>query len=180
MNRRILAVAAALGAALLLVVPAKAAVTGSICVKTNGGTVGLYPVGDINGQAYRLYDTYGGGILEDGDILSSHLAAWLYEQAQSGQIKASDIGGEVVFSDLQPGLYLIVQPSAPSEQKTFDPFLISIPWDGYMWEVTLNLEQLPQTGEHFVPTIWLFAMAVSAAGIGICLLQNHLKWKGRL
>lgn len=179
MNRRILTVAAVLGVALFLVLPAKATVTGSICVKTNGGTVGLYPIGEINGQSYCLYDTYGGGVLEDGDILSSNLAAWLYEQVQSGQIKASDIGGEVDFTDVQPGLYLIAQPSAPSELKPFDPFLISIPWDGYMWEVTLNLEQLPQTGEKFVPTIWLFAMAVSAVGIATCLLQNNPKRKGR-
>lgn len=179
MNRRIWLIFTVLAAMLFLTVPVKAAQVGSICVKTNGGTVGLYPVGDINGQVYRLYDTYGGGILTQEDILSSNLAAWLYEQAKSGQIKASNIRGETVFTDLQPGLYLITQPSAPSGQKTFAPFLIAVPWDGYLWDIDLNLDQLPQTGERSVTTIWIFAMILSAAGLSLCYLENRIKWKGR-
>lgn len=179
MIRRILRGIIILEAILLLAITAEATGMGSIYVKTNGGTVGLYPVGDINGQNYRLYDTYGGGALEEGDILSSNLAAWLQEQAKTGQIRATDMTGEAVFPDLQPGLYLITQPSAPSGQKPFDPFLIAIPWDGYIWDVTLNLDQLPKTGDSGVPAIWMAVMLVSGMGTGMCVLQSRKKYKGR-
>lgn len=173
MFRRMLGCILAVGIAAVLVVSAAAAETGSIRVETTGGTVALYPVGDINGQAYRLYREYGGGTLETEDILSSNLAAWLYEEVRNGEIKASDLWGDVTFTDLAPGLYLVAQPSVPSGQTPFDPFLIALPWDGYVWEVNIDLELLPPTGESFGPYIWMIAMLASLVGLGICVHRGR-------
>jgi hypothetical protein len=155
---------------LALRLPACAVQTGSIRIETTGGTVALYQVGEINGQAVRLFDAYGGGIVGEDDILSANLAAWLNERAQNGHIKDTDLWGDTLFDGLPAGLYLLAQPSTPSGQKPFAPFLIMMPWDGYMWEVTVDMEELPQTGGEAIPAMWIGSMAFSAIGIGICML----------
>lgn len=157
-----------------LVIPVGATQTGSIHVETTGGTVALYQVGEINGQSFRLWEEYGGGYVEHTDILSSNLAAWLYEQVKNGQIKATDIYGDAAFDMLNPGLYLLSQPSTPSGQDAFEPFLIAIPWDGYVWDIDLNLEQLPRTGENTMSAIWIYTMLISAAGI-VIFMHNRKK-----
>jgi len=174
MFRRMLAGVLSMGILLFLAIPA-AAQTGSIRVETTGGTVALYKVGEINGQSFNLYPEYGGATLGQEDILSANLAAWLNEQAKNGVIKATDIWGDTIFDGLEPGLYLIAQPSTPSGQSPFDPFLIALPWDGYVWEVNVDLELLPPTGESPMPDIWLAVMFLSIVGIGICM-----PWKRKL
>jgi len=149
--------------------------TGSIQVETTGGTVALYKVGEINGQNICLYGEYGGGILTQDDILSANLAAWLNERVKNGQIKATDIWGDVSFDSLDPGLYLIAQPSTPSGQNPFEPFLLVMPWDGYVWDIHVDLELLPKTGESARPELWMLGMLLSAAGVGLCLF-----WRRRL
>lgn len=171
MFRRTLASMLSIGILVILAIPV-AAQTGSIRVETTGGTVALYKVGDINGQSICLHEEYGGGTLEEDDILSSNLAAWLNERVKNGHIKDTDIWGDTIFDGLEPGLYLIAQPSTPSGQNPFDPFLIAMPWDGYVWEVNVDLELLPPTGESPIPAMWVAGMIFSAAGIGVCL---HIK-----
>ena len=149
---------------------ASASQTGSIRIATTGGTVALYKVGDINGQNVCLYETYGGGILTEDDLLSANLAAWLNERAQNGHIKAADILGDAVFENLSSGLYLIAQPSTPSGQTPFEPFLLIMPWDGYVWDVNIDMEILPQTGSSGLPDVWVWSMLASAVGIGACFL----------
>ena len=152
-----------------MAVSAAATETGSIQIKTTGGTVGLYKVGQINGQVVRLYEEYGGGIVSEIDILSENLAGWLSERAQNGHIKDTDIWGDTLYDGLSAGLYLVTQPSTPSGQKPFAPFLIVMPWDGNMWEIVVDLEQLPQTGSSGVPDLWVWTMGASVLGIGVCM-----------
>ena len=109
----------------------------------------------------------------DADILSANLAAWLNERAQNGYIKDTDIWGDTLFDDLPAGLYLVAQPSTPSEQKPFEPFLITMPWDGYVWDITVDLEELPQTGSAGIPAVWIGGLFTSVIGIGVCLLWRN-------
>ena len=168
--RRIMAMVLCAGICMFMAVSAAATQTGSIQIKTAGGTVALYQVGQINGQAVRLFEEYGGGTVGDADILSANLAAWLDERAQNGHIKDTDLWGDALFDGLLPGLYLISQPSTPSGQQPFEPFLITLPWDGYVWEINVDLEELPQTGSSGIPAFWVGGMLISIAGIGICML----------
>jgi hypothetical protein len=39
-----------------------------------------------------------------------------------------------------------------------------------MWDVTVNLEMLPETGVSENPGLWICGMLFSAMGIGICML----------
>lgn len=171
--RRIMAVIGFMAILLCLTVSAAATETGSIRLETTGGTVALYKVGEINGQIVCLYEEYGGGIVGPMDILSENLAAWLHERAQNGHVKDTDIRGDTIFENLSPGLYLLTQPSTPSGQEPFEPFLITLPWDGSMWDVTVNLEILPETGASENPGLWIGGMLFSAAGIGICMLIHR-------
>ena len=174
MFRRTLTSIICIAVLLCLTIPAMALQTGRIRVETNGGTVALYRVGQINGQGFLLLEAYGGGYLDQGDILSNNLAAWLNEQAKNGHIKATDVWGNAEFDDVETGLYLIAQPSTPSGQEAFAPFLVAMPWDGYVWDINLDLDQLPQTGETNAPAIWICTMLISALGIAICM---QYRWK---
>lgn len=159
-----------LGMLMCFALSAAATQTGSIRIETTGGTVALYQVGQINGQSVLLTEQYGGGVVTQADILSANLAAWLYERSTNGYIKDTDISGNTQFDGLSAGLYLVAQPSTPSGQYPFEPFLITLPWDGYVWDVTIDLEQMPQTGYPDMPDMWIAALLISALGIGICWL----------
>ena len=148
---------------------------GSILVETCGGAVALYKVGNMNGQAFVLEDAYGGDSVTLEDTFSPELAAWLDAQAKSGQIKAPDICGKVLFSDLEAGLYLVAQRSAPSGSAPFAPFLVCIPWDGSLWNVSINMEdpeQQPVTEDSANPGLFLWLMALSLAGLSACIYQG--------
>ena len=173
MFRRMMVTMLSVGIFVSLIISASATQTGSIRVETNGGTVALYKVGDINGQTMRLFEEYGGGMVTEEDILSANLAAWLNEQTRNGQIKDTDLWGDTLFDGLSPGLYLLSQPSTPSGQTPFDPFLIVMPWDGYVWEINVDLELLPQTGSAGIPDIWIWTMVISTLGIGICIVCRN-------
>lgn len=151
---------------------ASAAETGSILVETTGGTVALYRVGEINGQAFVLDEGYGGGLLTLEEILSPNLARWLLGQAKSGTIKAPDICGKALFSDLEPGLYLLSQRTAPPGSNPFAPILLPIPWDGEIWDVSIAPDeqyQMPITGDPHPCGSWILGIILSAMGLVICI-----------
>ena len=173
--RRIMAMIVTVGIFMCIPLSVAALPTGSIRLKTTGGTVALYKVGEINGQVVRLYEEYGGGIISEIDILSENLAGWISERAQNGHIKDTDIWGDTLFDGLSEGVYLVTQPSTPSGQAPFDPFLITLPWDGSMWDVTVDMELMPQTGYSENPAFWMAGMLLSAAGMVICIVIRR-KW----
>lgn len=162
----------ALGMVFLLTVSALASHTGSIQVETEGGTVALYRVGAFEQTYFRLLESYGGGTVTFDETLSPELAQELAAKARGGYVKAADLHGTVVFTDREPGLYLIVQRTTPEGYAPFEPFLISLPWDGDQWEVRtqpkLEAKQ-PTTGDSADPMCWLGMMAISTAGLLGCL-----------
>lgn len=162
-------------AVLVLTVSVRAAQTGSILIHTCGGAVALYRVGGINGQSFLLDEAFGGGMVTVEDSFSPNLAAWLAGQAKTGVVKTPDMQGKVLFSELEPGLYLLSQPSAPAGAIPFEPFLVSIPWDGALWNVGVDPvlpEPLPVTEDPARPVPWFVGMAMSALGLFVCLRQG--------
>ncbi len=115
----------------------------------NGGTLAIYRVGQIyenNGN----YDFISTGDFIDcdesfEDVQSETLAANLavYAKDNPDIVKAEavqdvDKDGTVEFTDLDPGLYLVVQTKAAEGYEAAVPFLVSLPYmqDGvYVYDV---------------------------------------------
>lgn len=150
------------------------AATGTVRIDIGGkGEITLYSVGKAEGDGYRLSESYGGGFVTFDDILSPDLAAWLAQRGKNG-ISQETEQGSAAFTGVEEGLYLVVQTGEREGYYAFNPFLISMPWDGNMWEIDASpkMEQrpteTPQTGEDsgLVPAIG--AMILSAIGLAGC------------
>ena len=162
----------AFGMVILFSLSAMASQVGSIRVETEGGTVALYRVGDFEQTHFRLLQIYGGRAVTFDETLTPELAEELAKIARGGFVKAADIHGEVLFLNREPGLYLVVQRTAPEGYVPFRPFLVSLPWDGDQWEVKAQPKQegqQPLTGDPRDPMPWLGTMIFSAAGILCCV-----------
>lgn len=127
--------------------------TGSISVTMRqghdaigGGTLTLYRVGEIFEDNGNLGFRPAGDFVSCGesfeDLYSSELAQNLAAYASSNEIagrtKEIDKNGSVSFSDLELGLYLIVQQQAAEGYSQTTPFLISVPKQengSYIYEV---------------------------------------------
>lgn len=132
-----------------------AARTGSIEIamaqdgtKVPGGTLTLYRVGQVReddgNYSFALTGefTESGVSLEDvqADELAGELARYAEDNGLSGQT-LSIFEGAVTFSDLELGLYLLVQEEAAPGYNAIVPFLVSIPTleDGvYRYDVNAN------------------------------------------
>ena len=151
------------------------AASGSLRVRTEQkGQVEVCFVAEANGPVYQLLDEYGGGRLTFDDTLSPELALWLANRSQEG-IKENTDAGVAVFTDLQEGLYLVKQTEG---ERTFAPFLVSIPWDGSMWdlEVTPISAEQPQTGDDIICSLVIWIAAAGTLLVlrkQIKLLTNH-------
>lgn len=101
----------------------------------SGGTLTLYRVGDIyedNGNySFVLSGDFSGSKESLEDIQSATLAKSLADYAKNNkltgitQIIGND--GKTVFTNLELGLYLLVQNKAAQGYNAVDPFLVSIP-----------------------------------------------------
>jgi len=127
----------------ILITPAAAASvdvsrTGSITAtmthngrRVPGGTLTIYRVAEISGSSYRLVEPYTGAevSLEDIDSPSTAeaLAAYTLENNIEGITQQIGSNGRVTFSNLQTGLYLVMQHEAPDGFYPLSPFLVSIP-----------------------------------------------------
>lgn len=131
--------------------PAMAAEEGRITITQHdpsqraigGGKAAIYQVGVINGSSYQ----YVGDFASIGDDLTSHIpndpdkgkvdSSYLdrleaIAKQSSGPLQTADIDsrGVATFSNLQPGVYLMVQAEAAPGYNSFDRFLVTIPWYG--------------------------------------------------
>lgn len=98
-----------------------------------GGTLTLYRVGEIQQQN----GDYSFGLVEDfadsgeslEDITSPELAEGLagFAQEENGKTLQIDENGNVMFDDLELGLYLVVQYNAAEGYENVSPFLVSVP-----------------------------------------------------
>ena len=156
MRKRILPLVAAL---LLLCLSVTAAAhdvpdlnkTGSVTITMrrgdtviSGGTLSLIPVGEIaeddGNYFFAPLEPYA-ELADDFDDLSDPLlAARIADIAtyQRGITLAVDQDGKVIFGNVEPGLYLVMQKKAADGWSCISPFLISVPnmQDGvYVYDV---------------------------------------------
>ncbi len=147
--------------------------TGSIRVTLpgRGGEVALYHVGTWKETGYLLAGVYGGGLIKAEDTLSPALAQWLSEESSAkGSHLLLDADGSAVFSNLLPGLYLIIQTKPQKGYHTIAPFLIQLPYEG-RWNIEENPEMEP-LASHNPPTgqsadLLACAVTMLLSGIGL-------------
>lgn len=86
------------------------------------------------------------------DIQSAGLAKELTDYAVKERLqgKTQDIDGEgvVIFTELEPGLYLLVQNRAASGYRKASPFLVSVPMleeENYIFQIILTIRMILMT-----------------------------------
>lgn len=110
-----------------------------------GGTLTLYQVGEVANDDWNLSFSYVNGFENCGisldDLEDSSLAAQLETKiSSSAESRTETIGadGTATFSDLELGLYLIVQKQPADGYSAVNAFLVSVPQqdgDGWIYEV---------------------------------------------
>lgn len=183
-------------------------VSGTITVKmkyegkaVSGGTLKAYRVGRVwedDGDYFfvktKAMEDFKGSYEEIGDPkLAKKAAAYVKKKKLRAYATARNKDGKAVFSDLEPGLYLIVQTKASDGYEPLNPFLVSVPVneDGrYVYKVNAEGKfqlrkaatpstpatpttsskpselTLPQTGQLNwpVPVLVILGLALFAAG----------------
>lgn len=129
-----------------------------------GGTLTAYQVGQIQesdgNYSFGKTDAMSAFAGSYENIASADLAesvaAFVKENRIAAYGTAKNENGKAVFSDLELGLYLIVQTEASEGFEPLKPFLISVPMnvDGhYVYEVSADGKfQLQQKPEPTTPT----------------------------
>ena len=111
-------------------------------IKMSGGTVAVYKVSDfvLQGDGNYGFDVSTGqfpeaegmeNLTERLNAENSTIASRLSRLASSKKgIEARVSDGSVKVSNLQTGLFLMVQTKKSPENMVFDPFLFTMPYDG--------------------------------------------------
>lgn len=158
---------------------AGAAAAGSIEVRLmekdggiSAGKVTVFFAGSPTAGGYALTEEFGGGEITQMDVLSPELTVWMAGKARGGIQLASDENGSVLFRGLGEGLYLVTGQGNELGEGQFDPFLITIPWDGYIWEIKatplLHGAQAPDTADPGTLEMGLWGMGLS--GLALIML----------
>lgn len=106
---------------------------GSTAIK--GGTLRLFKVGKVaedDGNYFFEWEDafagFGGELtVPDDGTLAAKLYAYARSEKLEGVSTLSNTTGTVVFKNLEPGLYLVVQPSAATGYSALNSFLVSVP-----------------------------------------------------
>ncbi len=166
---------------LLTTVVSAAEIRGSIRVKLEtgdlpviNGAVTLYQVGIKLEEGYRITEGFGGGLVRKSDADSEKLAQWLAESADEAGINMLlDADGNAVFSELEEGLYMLVQTERIDGFYPIYPVLLTIPQEEN-WDVLVHkapvpvVTELPKTGQTLIPFFGVLGMALSATGLLLC------------
>lgn len=143
------------------------------------GAVKLYQVGTRSEEGYRITEDFGGGIVRMEDAGSGKLAQWLAETAaKTGDSLLLDADGNAVFSDLEEGLYMLVQTERIDGFYPIQPVLLTIPQDD-QWDVKIVREpvpvvtELPRTGQSLLPFFGILGMVLSGIGLLLCVPKNR-------
>lgn len=143
------------------------------------GAVTLFQVGTKVEEGYRIAEGFGGGILRQEDTDSEKLAQWLAETAgETGMTRLLDADGNAVFSELEEGLYILVQTERIDGFYPIYPILMTIP-EGDCWDVQIAKEpvpvvtELPKTGQSPIPFFGILGMVLSSAGLLLCARKNR-------
>ena len=170
----------------------------------SGGTLSVCRVGNItenNGDySFTLVSDFVDSRVSLADPGSDRAAAELASFAegrkmsmQTGEISED---GTIVFQNLEPGLYLLVQKDAADGYNEINPFLVSVPMlEGgeYIYEIDASPkvetektnippekpEQSPQTGhsDDVLPHIIAVEISLCMAGAIGCALFLHRRKK---
>lgn len=164
-----------------------------------GGTLALYKVGDVQeddgNYSFVPVKAIQSDISEFGNIESSDLPGKLAKLEKkltpvTAKPVTIDKNGTATFSDLEFGLYLVVQKTAASGYGKTSPFLVSVPYlykGEYKYNVTsqpkTDLERevkpttppssgggggkLPQTGQLWWPVPVLVCMGLGCIAVGL-------------
>lgn len=146
---------------------------------TNGALT-LYRVGYPVQEGYRIGESFGGGIVQLADAESPHLAQWLAQMAgEGGQTRLLDADGDAVFSDLEDGLYLVIQTENMDGFYPIGPQLVAVPREG-VWDVETELIPLPivvgnpRTGDGPWVLLGMLGMMGSGLGLAVCARKRKL------
>ena len=136
------------------------------------GAVTMYLVGVPVEGGYRLLDRYGGGVVRSEDTESGNLAYWLSELSDGGKELLLDVDGRVVFSGVEPGLYLLEQTRRMDGFYPFRAFLAEVPAGGqwtrrYEPMVIPITDEPPCTGD-VTTYLAVLSMALSGGGLVCC------------
>ena len=164
-----------------------------------GGKLALYKVGDVQeddgNYSFVPVKAIQSDISEFGNIESSDLPGKLAKLEKkltpvTAKPVTIDKNGTVTFSNLEFGLYLVVQKTAASGYGKTSPFLVSVPYlykGEYKYNVTsqpkTDLERevkpttppssgggggkLPQTGQLWWPVPVLVCMGLGCIAVGL-------------
>ena len=161
--------------------------TGSIRIRLEVGELPVingaftaYRVGVPISDGYRIEEAFGGGFVREEDATSPHLAQWLVNaEKDEGITILLDVDGNAVFSDLLPGLYLLMQTERTDGFYPIQPLLLTVPWEGER-NMSIHLEPLPivadapPTGQDRMPFFGMLGVVISLAGLVLCT-----EWKRR-
>ena len=138
------------------------------------GAVTLYQVGITTEEGYRITEGFGGGIVRQEDADSGNLAQWLAESAgETGITMLLDADGNAVFSNLEEGLYMLVQTERMDGFYPILPMLLTVPCDG-RWDVQEYrnpvpvITEIPKTGQTPAPYFGVLGMILSGSGLILC------------
>ncbi len=154
---------------------------GSIQVKleagdlaVTNGAVTLYQVGIKTEDGYRITEGFGGGTVRQEDADSEHLAKWLAESAgAAGMTLLLDADGNAAFTELEEGLYMLVQTERMDGFYPIYPVLMPVP-NEENWNIQIHREpapvvtEIPQTGQSPIPFFGVLGMILSSAGLLLC------------
>lgn len=169
-----------------------------------GGTVSLYRVADIvpsdGDYIFQLTESFVESNVSLEDPMASGIADQLKAFAQSKELPAVtlnvDAEGNVVFADLELGLYLVVQQTPASGWNPAAPFLVSVPQQvegEYVYQIDaspkVELEKapppptvpddpkLPQTGQLNwpVPVMAICGLLLVLVGCILCMHGRKVK-----
>ena len=114
----------------------------TVCLEAGGQPLAdvplqLYMVGTPVQGGYVLTEEFGGGFLAEADVLTPEVTSWLEEEAETGLCAKTDSTGTAVFQPLEEGLYLITQQGPEGKNGLMISSVLSLPWDGSIWDLTL-------------------------------------------
>lgn len=127
-----------------------------------GGSLTLYRVADVvteNGDYFFAYtEDFAECTIPVAELDSADLPAELERIAKdnnlNGTTQTLDEQGKTVFSDLEIGLYLLVQDTAAPGFRKIQPFLVSVPYNDnghYIYDVDTAPKNLPEP--EVAPTV---------------------------
>lgn len=128
----------------------------------SGGSLTLYRVAAVqvdNGNYFFAYTpAYEGcganlaSLETDARGLALELADYAAAHDQAGTKASISKDGTVIFSDLELGLYLVVQDTPAKDFKTLTPFLVTVPFtEGET--LSYDVDASPKTGTEREPTV---------------------------